>query len=158
MWTKLKTQNKSFCHFMYFLITLMNVQCHDWRLRRVIRPAGWIGGTSIPQLRPLITNDVTSARWHHLYPGCFSFIFVQREEVETCRPSLYTVYGFYTPTDLRLKNINSNSKCSAMFCSHVSTHTEFTSENKKNILMLLHLPLFLYTNNGNSAQRPQMLV
>ncbi len=59
-----------------------------------------MGRTSIPWLHTPITtaqtvapNDVTSARLKHLYLGYFGFIFVQWEEVETRRPSLYIFYG-----------------------------------------------------------------
>ena len=40
---------------------------------------------------------VWDPRWpvHRFYSGYFSFIPGQWEEVETCHPSLYTVYGFW---------------------------------------------------------------
>ena len=38
-------------------------------------------------------NDITSARWQHLYSRHFGFVFIQWKEVETRHPSLYTVIG-----------------------------------------------------------------
>lgn len=63
-----------------------------------IESDGCIGGALIPQLQPptttahtLAPNDVSSARWQHPYLGYFCFIFVQWEEAETHRPSLYSL-------------------------------------------------------------------
>ncbi len=54
-----------------------------------------LGDTAAPS--PITTaptpNDVTSTRWQRPYPGYFGFTFAQWFEVETRRPSLYSVYG-----------------------------------------------------------------
>lgn len=38
-------------------------------------------------------NNVSSARWHPQYPGCFGFSFVQWEGVATHHPSFSPDFG-----------------------------------------------------------------
>lgn len=38
--------------------------------------------SAITTVQTLAPNDVTSARWQYLYPGCFGFFFTQWEETE----------------------------------------------------------------------------
>ena len=65
------------------------------KLRLTIGSGGWPRnhGSTAP-----ITTAQTPApnylsRWQLPYPGYFGFTFVQWEEVETRRPSVYTDYG-----------------------------------------------------------------
>ena len=108
-----------------------------WRLRRVIRPAGESVGPRYHSSAPWspmtsqVQDDITC-----IQDVLASFLFSGRKWRHVVHLYIQSMVSTHPLILTRLKNINSNSKCSAMFCSHVSTHTEFTSENKKNILML----------------------
>lgn len=51
--------------------------------------------TPITPAHTLAPNDIISARRQRPDLGYFGLIFAKWEEMEMCRPSLYTVYGMH---------------------------------------------------------------
>lgn len=99
-----------------------------------------LDAVEIATAQTLAPKDITGTRWKQLYPGYFGFIFAPWEKVKTCRPSLYTVFGW---TSIQLFKMLPDAKITA------SLYWEGTDQDESKLYFCIKLQYIQYVHHMN---------